>query len=159
MTATAEATTVAVNCRECHRPIRATHDQIRAEIDDDVAIPCEWCESASQASLPPRLTAADVIVAAAAQMGELHYVDGLVGVPLSDIIIKAWEIAPEKFGMSGYEEIYPDSNRVSCEVSKMLRRLPNRPVLLEKVGPRRYRLTPAGKVRAAALEGHCGNRK
>ena len=70
-----------------------------------------------------------------------------------DLVVAAWKRYPYDFGLSGYLDergrpSYPNSNRVYAEImgSKPLRKQG----LLRKVGTKMYRLTEAGRARAAA---------
>jgi hypothetical protein len=63
-----------------------------------------------------------------------------------DLVIAAWKKFPDAFGLEGYGNQYPDSNRVFTKImgDKGLR---GRGWLL-KVGEKRYRLSEAGKAHA-----------
>lgn len=71
-----------------------------------------------------------------------------------DLVVKAWQIFPDTFGLSGYLDAnnipkYPDSNRVFAEImgSKPIRKYG----LLKKVGAKMYQLTEAGRTEAMNL--------
>lgn len=66
-----------------------------------------------------------------------------------DLVVKAWELFPDEFGLAGYSEHFPDSNRVLTNImgSKGMRGKG----WLRKVGKKRYRLTPQGMSDGAAL--------
>lgn len=142
-----------VPCATCGRRLETTHEQLR-ELDGRL-VPCPWCAAkrAAPKAVPAVAdrTAADWIVLAAAHLESLGGTRD--GIGLSDLIIEAWRSNRAKFGLKGHEWVYPSSKRVECELSKMLRPNNARPALLALVGPCRYRLTPAGAARAAALEG------
>jgi len=70
-----------------------------------------------------------------------------------DLVVSAWRRFPDAFGLKGHFDEngnlkYPDSNRVYAEImgSKALRKLG----FLQKVGPKTYKLTEAGRARALA---------
>jgi len=72
-----------------------------------------------------------------------------------DLVVRAWELFPETFGLAGYldesgKPVYPDSNRVFAEImgSKPLRRMG----LLQKAGQKLYVLTQSGREHARILE-------
>lgn len=62
---------------------------------------------------------------------------------LETLVLAAWKRAPVAFGLRGYAEEHPDSNRVLCAIVGR-RRLLERG-LLERVGPKLYRLTTTGR--------------
>ncbi len=66
-----------------------------------------------------------------------------------ELVVKAWELFPDEFGLAGYSEHFPDSNRVLTNImgSKGMRGKG----WLRKVGKKRYRLTPQGMSDGAAL--------
>lgn len=67
----------------------------------------------------------------------------------SDIVIESWRLCQKRFGLLGYNTIYPDANRVRVELvrSKPLMKLG----YIERVGKRKYRVTPRGHFVAKAL--------
>ncbi len=76
-----------------------------------------------------------------------------------DLVVAAWERYPDAFGLAGHLDEsgtpkYPNSNRVYAEImgSKPLRKQG----LLRKVGNKLYRLTEAGRARAATAA-HAGD--
>ena len=58
-----------------------------------------------------------------------------------DLVVHAWRLYPDTFGLSGYSELYPDSNRVLTNImgTKGMRGKG----WLRKVGEKLYRLTSA----------------
>jgi hypothetical protein len=66
-----------------------------------------------------------------------------------DLIVRAWQQFPESFGLSGYREKFPDSNRVLSKLMGSVG-LCSRG-WLEQVSTKTYRMTPAGRKLAAAL--------
>lgn len=83
-----------------------------------------------------------------------------------DLVVSAWRMFPDVFGLSGYEGengllSYPDSNRVFAEImgSKPIRKRG----LLTKVGSKMYQLTPTGRDHARTLSeskvSHNGEKK
>jgi hypothetical protein len=65
------------------------------------------------------------------------------------LIVEAWRLYPDTFGLSGYSEKYPDSNRVLTNImgTKGMRG----EGWLRKVGEKQYRLTSAGLSDGEAL--------
>lgn len=57
---------------------------------------------------------------------------------LSDLVLAAWRLDPDRFGLEGYERQFPDSNRVNAEVRDRRPKKFGRE--LERVGPNRFRL-------------------
>jgi hypothetical protein len=76
-----------------------------------------------------------------------------------DLLLAAWKRDPFAWGLRGYEDQHPDSERIYVELDRASVR--GRNVrgglvgigLLEKVRQRTYRLTPAGLAEASAVEG------
>ena len=68
-----------------------------------------------------------------------------------DLVVQAWRLYPDTFGLSGYANLYPDSNRVFTNImgTKGMRGKG----WLRKVGEKQYRLTPAGLSEGEALLG------
>lgn len=66
-----------------------------------------------------------------------------------DLVVRAWRMFPDRFGLQGYADAYPDSNRVLSKVmgSSRLRK----EGLIERMGKKRYRLTLRGVEIASAL--------
>jgi len=60
-----------------------------------------------------------------------------------DLIVRCWERFPDTFGLQGYADKYPDSNRILTNImgSKGLRGKG----WLRKVGEKRYRVTEVGR--------------
>lgn len=139
---------VDVPCAKCRRVLSLTHEQLRQSLDDDTPPPCPWCEVKVSGLKPkPERTATDTLVLAVERL-ERRYSEG---VDLSDLIVEAWGMDPERFGLPGHRRDYPSSKRVECEIQKMLRKLPQRPAWLVRIAPCRYRLTPAGAAWAKRL--------
>jgi hypothetical protein len=72
-----------------------------------------------------------------------------------DLVVAAWRLDPETFGLSGYVDdsgrpAYPNSNRVFAEImgSKPIRRHG----WLAKSGTKQFRLTESGRQRVAQLK-------
>ncbi len=66
-----------------------------------------------------------------------------------DVIVRAWRSFPESFGLSGYREEHPDSNRVLAKLMGSLG-LCGRG-WLEQTNTKTYRLTNAGRKMAKSL--------
>ena len=64
--------------------------------------------------------------------------------PESDLIVQAWRDWPERFGLRGFADAYPDSKRVTCELCSGKRNGAKCKGLVRRIGPRMYRLTAAG---------------
>lgn len=64
-----------------------------------------------QPAKPP--TVRELILLAASDVAERHA--GLV--PVGSLVVRAWEIAPERFGLPGHEREHPHSSRVLAKLS------------------------------------------
>lgn len=66
-----------------------------------------------------------------------------------DLVVTAWQLYPDTFGLSGYSDQYPDSNRVLTNImgTKGMRGKG----WLRKVGEKQYRLSSAGLADGTAL--------
>ena len=66
-----------------------------------------------------------------------------------DLVVAAWKLFPDVFGLQGYADMYPDSNKVLSNImgSKGLREKK----WIRKVGEKKYRITEAGKEAGAHL--------
>lgn len=135
---------VTIDCPRCRRTIDVTHDALRSANDNGTPPPCIWCDTKSMV-MSHKGSAADLIAAAVLRLQEWH----VRAAELSEIIVASWFDNRERFGLRGFKNLHPDSNRVSAEVSKMLRKIGKRPPLLSKVGKRQYALTAYGRERAA----------
>ncbi len=69
-----------------------------------------------------------------------------------DLIVQAWKLYPDTFGLSGYGNLYPDSNRVLTKI--MGTEGMRGKGWLRKVGEKLYRLTSAGLKDGEELLGH-----
>jgi len=69
-----------------------------------------------------------------------------------DLVVSAWTKYPDTFGLSGYSDRYPDSNRVLTNImgTKGMRGKG----WLRKVGEKQYRLTPTALNEAERLAAH-----
>lgn len=72
---------------------------------------------------------------------------------MEDLVVRAWLNNKRSWGLRGYEDQYPDSDKLEKEMGS--RGGDQKGIvdlgLLERVGPRVYRITPAGVAAAAAL--------
>src|SRR6266566_4482774 len=68
-----------------------------------------------------------------------------------DLIVRCWQKFPDTFGLQGYSNQFPDSNRVLTNImgTKGLRGKG----WLRKIGEKRYRVTDVGRDDAAKLSG------
>ncbi len=66
-----------------------------------------------------------------------------------DLIVKAWELDRDAFGLQGYADRFPDSNRILTNImgTKGLRGRN----WIEKLGEKTYRLTATGRFAARSL--------
>lgn len=59
-----------------------------------------------------------------------------------DLVVRAWTLYPDTFGLAGYSKLYPDSNRILTNI--MGRKGMRAKGWLRKVGEKQYRLTSQG---------------
>jgi hypothetical protein len=82
----------------------------------------------------------------------------------SEITVLAWQADRMRFGLRGYETIYPNMKRVCCELIKMQEPTDSwqpawrRLGLIRRVGVRMYAVTEAGVERARKAKAAEGNR-
>lgn len=69
-----------------------------------------------------------------------------------DLVVRCWELYPDHFGLQGYAQKYPDSNRVLTKIMGAKGGLRGRG-WITKTGSKRYRLTEVGAIRAKELKG------
>ena len=84
--------------------------------------------------MTPNLTIAEKLLLAALRVREKEKTFSA-----EDLVVCAWEMFPDSFGLAGYSDKHPDSNRVLTNImgSKGMRGKG----WLRKVGPKQYRLT------------------
>lgn len=71
-----------------------------------------------------------------------------------DLIVRAWKEYPESFGLNGYRESFPDSNRVLSKLMGSTGLCARG--WLEQVGTKTYRLTVLGRKVATSLQSEVG---
>ena len=71
-----------------------------------------------------------------------------------DLVVEAWQMFPDTFGLAGYSDKYPDSNRVLTNImgTKGMRGKG----WLQKVGEKQYRLTSKGLTDGEARSNFTG---
>lgn len=67
-----------------------------------------------------------------------------------DLVVKAWQLFPDRFGLQGYSEQYPDSNRILTKIMGASSPLKTK-AWIERVGTKRYRLSRVGRLAAEDL--------
>jgi hypothetical protein len=75
---------------------------------------------------------------------------GLAPCSLEDLIVEAWKLNPNRFGLRGRTKSYPDANRVSAQLSARAG-VVRRGYLL-RIGPGLYQLSAKGRQIAKARE-------
>ncbi len=93
----------------------------------------------------PQLTTANKILIAAGQLDEEQGT-----FTAEDLIVRAWHEFPESFGLAGYGQKYPDSNRVLAKLMGSVG-LCSRG-WLEQVSTKTYRMTPSGRKFVVSLK-------
>ena len=74
-----------------------------------------------------------------------------------DLTLAAWELDQDKFGLRGYEKLYPDHKRVTMEIMGQKLSSPVYRGLMVKVRPNHYQMTTrgftvAGQIRMGVFE-------
>ncbi len=95
-------------------------------------------------------TAAQLVLLAAAGIEAEEFTEW-------ELTVACWKMDPERFGMRGFEDKYPDHKRVAME---LMGAKPSNPVqqrFMAKVRPNVYRVTPLGRVAAGRLSPKCGH--
>lgn len=155
MTAVAARPTAPVVCHKCGRQFVLPCDAIAELVEADRRPACgrRVCErrhlarraaeerTARAARKPARPTQFDIVLLAVAGLERPE-----AAAWQSAVVVGAWQADRAAFGLPGYEQHYPHSNRVIvCLVRLVSRGLLTRPA----IGT--YRLTPAGKARVDLL--------
>ena len=70
-----------------------------------------------------------------------------------DVIVEAWKIDPNRNGLRGYEDLYPDSKKIALNYMGKGNNTALGKGFAEKVGTNKYRITRLGLSRAAVLRG------
>lgn len=91
----------------------------------------------------PDLTATQTIVLACVQIAGCWGIEA--SLPEAEIILATWRLDPERFGLRGHRDEYPDSKRVACELSRGKRSSPLGMGWIRRIGPCMYRLTFEGE--------------
>lgn len=135
-------TTVAVPCMTCGRDIKRTPREWQDLADLDAPPVCKVCEGRTEASpvvpapAPPiPLTANDCVLIALSRIHRER-----IHASTSEIVVAAWSVDKMKFGLPGFEALYPNSNRVIVALVVLTRRK-----MIERMSPSRYRLTEKGR--------------
>lgn len=160
-----------VPCAVCKVPFVIDQDELRERCDTGNPPPCNACvdreaaadverEKAALVAAEPgpdyiafrrRLTAADVILCAAAGLEA-----GGMPVSMSRLVVAAWTLDRQRFGLAGYVREYPSDNRVIAEVVKMARPVSRGPGptagTLDKIGVKLYAVSDYGRRRYAAIK-------
>lgn len=92
-----------------------------------------------------RLTIAERILLAAFELGERGE-----SFTAEDLVVRSWELFPTHFGLQGYSEKHPDSNRVLTKIMGASSGLRGKG-WISKTGAKRYKLTEVGLRAAATL--------
>ena len=66
------------------------------------------------------------------------------------LVVRAWEKFPDHFGLQGYSDQYPDSNRVLTKIMGKTSPLRQKG-WISKIGTKKYRLTEVGAINAKEI--------
>lgn len=146
MTATLpEPTVTRVPCILCRAEFNIRHEDLRALVEHGGQPHCGCKPQPVKAARAkpvrpvPQVrkahTKAELILLAVRSHEEAHGRAPSV----SAIVVSAWHVTPEAFGLARYETQYPDSNRVIMELVKMKGQ-----GLLSQPAEKHYQLTDAG---------------
>lgn len=91
-----------------------------------------------------RTTAAEAILLAAAKLGEGEFSEWA-------LTVRAWQDDNARFGMRGFESLYPDHKRTMKEIMGQGKANPLRRGWMERTRPNHYSLTPLGRAEALRL--------
>jgi len=145
-----------VPCTSCGESFSIDTDELRERCDQGLPVECDGCIDAlvpddyrrgrGRPPLDGCPTAAELVLRAAEKLAAAGRT-----VTLPALVVAAWEMAPDRFGLRGYP--HPDSKRVAAEVVRLSKRLGKArwSGMLERVGENRYRLTEAGRERLCRL--------
>lgn len=142
-----------VNCFLCHRAFQISVDVLRDLIDrgepNDGQPHC-GCKPRPKSRTPVpegMRTKADMCLLVIAEL-EAHYAAAKMPTeaPVSAIVVRVWERHPVAFGLPGFPDLYPDSNRVIMELVKMKSR-----GLIHNPREKHYTVAPDGTARLAQL--------
>ena len=106
-------------------------------------------EGQLQPAKEEKLTARQEVLLAAAEISDFK-----TGVEFTewDLTVKAWKLNPTRWGMTGYENVYPDHKRVMNELMAAgTHRLVGKG-WLERSSTNHYKLTPAGLAEALGIQ-------
>src|SRR5262245_5067762 len=95
-----------------------------------------------------RLTAVQIILLAAEDLMS----SGATEFTEWDLTVASWNRNREKFGLRGYQNVYPDHKRVMMEIMGKKATNPVEQRWMEKVRPNTYRLTSVGRLEASRLK-------
>lgn len=135
-----------VTCATCKAQFDVDHEYLRGLIDADRQPACvEGCRPA----IPPvadtptagtkKLIATDYLLLALAVFEQA----GVVMTARGRLVMAAWRMCPEVYGLKGFEAVAPDAKRVDNEIFRIVHKgLALRPF------QNTYRLTTAGGERA-----------
>lgn len=139
------------NGKKCPARLVMTRDELREINDKGDSVRCPGCERKRKEgdrkdaarNAKGWMTVADTILLAfldvpGAALGRPQHVNG--------VAVAAWHLDRQRLGLKGFERLYPDKNRVLMDVVKMVK-----VGLLERITPNVYRMTEAGRTRAAVL--------
>lgn len=93
-----------------------------------------------------KLSAPDKILITAARIDT----EELSSVSLETLVICCWQDNPTDFGINGYADQYPDTNKVICYLSGLRGLVAHG--LLERTGSKCYRITETGRGRVKQLQ-------
>lgn len=94
-----------------------------------------------------RLTAAQIILLAGDDLTN----GGVSEFSEWELTVASWKRDPDRFGLRGFKDDYPDHKRVMMEI---MGQKPHNPIhlkLMEKIRPNYYKLTPFGREEATRL--------
>ena len=139
------------NGKRCPARLAMTRDELRGLNDEGGSVRCPGCERKRKEGERKRKaggrTAADIVLLAAADLsaaGNTEFTEW-------DLAVAAWSLDRTRFGMRGYEQIYPDHKRVYMEIVGGKPSSPVRLSYVEKLRPNTYRITPLGWAAADRL--------
>lgn len=138
-----------VYCAGCRRRFGMERETIRQLIDAGLEPKCPACTTKPDGKTRPAATNAEVVLLAARE-----FADVCEGgrVPQTGLIVRAWGLDRSRLGLDGFEEQFPDSNKIIVLLVQMCREGGGRyDGTLYRPAQRSYALTPKGIALAKRL--------
>lgn len=130
-------------CHKCGQSFEVSSEQYQQALKIETRLKCIRCsvsdsEKGQRLGWQRRLTASESLLLAVDKLKiQPHFT--IAGVTRSAIVVEMWMAERKRFGLLGFENEYPDSNRVTVELVRSVRSGE-----LKRPLPGRYSLTARG---------------